>query len=189
MKLPSKIHTWKPFKLQITSQAIFIFHIGSNQVTFTTKQSKFVLQKQFNKLLKFYFKHLKVHSINPHPHIEYYNNLCPKVYYITIICYREKTPLPKINFQKLHCRRMIVNCIKINSCLGCMGRTNGYNTINCCIAFNSKRKQHRQNVNPLFWVFKITLPLIKPTITIIQYKSSFFTPFFKGTHHWTWTFL
>jgi hypothetical protein len=52
---------------------------------------------------------------------------------------------------------------------------------------SSKRKQHKQDVNPLFWVSKITLPLLNQQSW--YNSSSFFTPFFKRTHHWTWIFL
>jgi hypothetical protein len=47
-----------------------------------------------------------------------------------------------------------------------MDCTNIYNGINCGIAYNRKRKRDKGYLNPLFWVFMITLPLAQPTIMI-----------------------
>ncbi len=54
----------------------------------------------------------------------------------------------------------------IKFCLRCMGHTNFYNVINCCIAFSQERKHDKRYFNPLFWVCMITFPLVQPTIMI-----------------------
>jgi len=60
----------------------------------------------------------------------------------------------------------MVNFIKINFCLQCMGRINVYHGMNCYIASSQEKKSETKKFDPLFWVCMIILPLAQPTITI-----------------------
>ncbi len=71
----------------------------------------------------------------------------------------------KFNLQ-LQCIRIIVNFIKINFCLKCMGHTNIYHGMNYYIASSREKKRETKKFDPLFLVCMITLPLAQPRITI-----------------------